>query len=255
MTKIAIDAGHYKNTPGKRCLKSIDPNETREWYLNARIADKLVDLLKKYENCETLRVDDVTGNKEIGLDTRCKEANNWKADMYISIHHNAGVGGGSGGGTVVFYYGNDTREKQAQALYDDVVKETKLVGNRSSKVVERGYYVLIHTNMPAFLIENGFMDSTTDTPIILTDEHAEKTAKGICNFIVNQYNLKLKDDNNSGEEEDMKRYNTVDEIPNWGKPTIQKLIDKGYLNGGDEGLGISEDMLRMFVINDRAGLY
>ena len=33
---IAIDAGHYNNTPGKRCMKAIDPNETRERFLNAR---------------------------------------------------------------------------------------------------------------------------------------------------------------------------------------------------------------------------
>ena len=39
--KIALTAGHYKYTAGKRCLKSIDPNETREWWLNDRIADKV----------------------------------------------------------------------------------------------------------------------------------------------------------------------------------------------------------------------
>lgn len=35
---IALDAGHYNDTPGKRCLKRIDPNETRERFLNARRA-------------------------------------------------------------------------------------------------------------------------------------------------------------------------------------------------------------------------
>ena len=36
---IALDAGHGMGTAGKRCLKSIDPNQTREWFLNDRIAD------------------------------------------------------------------------------------------------------------------------------------------------------------------------------------------------------------------------
>ena len=27
---LALDAGHYLATPGKRCLKSLDPGETRE---------------------------------------------------------------------------------------------------------------------------------------------------------------------------------------------------------------------------------
>ena len=45
---ICIDAGHGLLTAGKRCLKSIDPNETREWMLNRRIADKLQNLLEDY---------------------------------------------------------------------------------------------------------------------------------------------------------------------------------------------------------------
>lgn len=51
------------------------------------------------------------------------------------------------------------------------------------------------------------------------------------------------------------RFNTVDSLPEWAKPTIQKMIDKGLLNGDGVGLDLSRDMLRMFVVNDRAGLY
>ena len=29
---IAISAGHGYNTAGKRCLKKLDANETREWF-------------------------------------------------------------------------------------------------------------------------------------------------------------------------------------------------------------------------------
>ena len=48
MVKIAIDAGHGINTKGKRCLKSIDSKETREWWLNDRIADRLQKKLAEY---------------------------------------------------------------------------------------------------------------------------------------------------------------------------------------------------------------
>jgi hypothetical protein len=37
--KIAYCAGHYLGTPGKRVPKALDPNETREWTLNDRVAD------------------------------------------------------------------------------------------------------------------------------------------------------------------------------------------------------------------------
>lgn len=60
MFKIALDAGHGRYTSGKRCLKAIDSNETREWVLNSRICDKIETLLKQYDGYEVLRVDDVT---------------------------------------------------------------------------------------------------------------------------------------------------------------------------------------------------
>ena len=41
MLKIAIDAGHYKGTPGRRCLAALEPAQTGERELNRRVADKL----------------------------------------------------------------------------------------------------------------------------------------------------------------------------------------------------------------------
>ncbi len=47
-----------------------------------------------------------------------------------------------------------------------------------------------------------------------------------------------------------------DNMPSWAKPTIQKLMDKGILQGDDKGrLGLTMDAIRIFVANDRAGLY
>lgn len=189
---IAIDAGHGLKTAGKRCDITIDPKQTREWVLNDRIADRLEVLLKNY-NCTTMRVDDTTGDKDVALQTRTDLANAKKADVYISIHHNAGVNRGTGGGVVVYYYSSKAERKtQAQALYNAVVAANGLVGNRTSKVIKKNYFVLRETNMDAFLIENGFMDSQTDVPIILTAAHAEKTAQGILNFLVKEYSLKAK---------------------------------------------------------------
>lgn len=67
----------------------------------------------------------------------------------------------------------------------------------------------------------------------------------------NSFKERLKDK----EEEDMPRYNKLEEIPNYAKETIQKLIDKEILKGDGTGLDLSEDMIRILVINDRSGLY
>lgn len=76
-------------------------------------------------------------------------------------------------------------------MYNAVVQQTKLVGNRSAKVVaSNSLYVLKNTNMPALLLENGFMDSVVDIPAILTHVHAVKTASGIISFLVTELQLK-----------------------------------------------------------------
>lgn len=51
------------------------------------------------------------------------------------------------------------------------------------------------------------------------------------------------------------RYRNIGEVPEWGKTTIQKLINKGYLAGTGNSLDLSLDMVRIFVINDKAGVY
>ena len=53
-----------------------------------------------------------------------------------------------------------------------------------------------------------------------------------------------------------KVYNWTVEVPEWARPTVQKLLDKGYLKGNDKGeLELTYSILKMLVINDRAGLY
>ena len=190
---IVIDAGHGYNTAGKRCLKSIDPNQTREWYLNDRIADKVEKLLKDYEGCSVLRSDDTTGVKDVSLNARVKSANTIKADIIVSIHHNAGINGGAGGGTVVYYYDNKkTSDGKARAkrLYDAVVAQTGLNGNRANPTaVGNSLYIIKNTNAPCLLLENGFMDSKVDVPIILSEKHATKTAQGIVDFLAKELSL------------------------------------------------------------------
>lgn len=189
---LVLSAGHGYNTPGKRCLKKIDPNQTREWWLNDRITDMAqADLESNYE-CIILRADDTTGAKDISLAKRVKLANDAGADFFMDTHHNAGVKGGAGGGTVVFYWSSDEMRRKAQMLYNFVTDETKLYGNRCEQVVKKGFYTIKNTKMPALLLENGFMDSKTDVPIILSYEHARKTADGIVAYLVKECKLEQK---------------------------------------------------------------
>ena len=66
------------------------------------------------------------------------------------------------------------------------------------------------------------------------------------------------------EESKMLYYNKIADMPGYAQPVIKKLCDKKFLNGSgtakdEEGypadLNLSMDMIRILVINDRAGIY
>jgi N-acetylmuramoyl-L-alanine amidase len=53
------------------------------------------------------------------------------------------------------------------------------------------------------------------------------------------------------KEEEMVIYTTMNDVPAWGKATVKKLMDKKLLTE----VNLEHNMLRVLVINDRAGLY
>jgi N-acetylmuramoyl-L-alanine amidase len=194
MYKIALNAGHGLNTAGKRCLKSLDPNETREWQLNSRICNKIEEKLKAYEGYKLIRLDDITGKTDVALKTRTTKANEFGADFYLSIHHNAGVNGGNGGGIIAIVYtkvGNSTIDYQ-KSLYDNLIKHTGLKGNRSQPLQKQNLHEVRESKMSAVLLECGFMDSSYDVGVILTDKYADQVASACVEVLVKKGGLTKK---------------------------------------------------------------
>ena len=69
-------------------------------------------------------------------------------------------------------------------------------------------------------------------------------------------NTKGEDETMSEENKNTKTYKTLDDVPTWGKPTVEKLVNKKAIQGDENGdLNISNDLLRTLVIHDRLGLY
>lgn len=182
--KIIIDCGHYYNTPGKRVPKELDPEECREWTLNQLVGRQLQSLISTH-SLSVIRADDTTGVKEVTLKQRVSLAA--KDDIYISIHHNAGVKLGYGGGIVVYRgtkFSNQIVEAASKELqylvYDELIRATCLVGNRAYPMAEGNLYVLNKVPCPAILCELGFMDSKIDWPMhISKPDYPERAAKGI----------------------------------------------------------------------------
>src|SRR5690606_29279517 len=158
MTKvIAIDAGHGINTPGKRT-----PDNEREWSFNNKVAVAAIKYLNEYEGVKIVRLDDPTGKRDVPLKARTDKANKAKADVLVSIHHNALAGKwGTHGGTEVFtYLGNwPDAERLAKLVLDRILKA---YGLRNRGLKKADFHMLRESKMPAILIEGRFMDSTVD---------------------------------------------------------------------------------------------
>lgn len=237
--KLALGAGHGKGASGKRCLKSLDPDETREWVLNDRIADQVEKLLKDYDGVSVLRLDDSDdGEEDVALARRVQTANTWGADFYLSIHHNAGINGGSGGGIVAYTHPQSSKAsvEWRDELYEELIERTGLRGNRATPKATSNLYVLRETTMPAVLLELGFMDSKTDVPIILTEEYARKCAEAIVAVIVSRGGLTRKPtETNGGAPAD------------WAAEAWRKATAAGVMDGTRPGDNLTRQELAVVL--------
>lgn len=78
------------------------------------------------------------------------------------------------------------------------------------------------------------------------------------------YNLIFDDSRQDDPIVEDGRYNSITQCPIYARPTIIKMVDKGLINGTGTGkkdsdgrpadLSLSLDMIRVFVVMDRAGL-
>ncbi|WP_277585829.1 N-acetylmuramoyl-L-alanine amidase [Psychrobacillus antarcticus] len=185
--KIALDAGHGINTPGKRT-----PDDEREWSFNDMVVRYIITLLRDYVDAETIRVDDYTGRTDTPLAARVNQANNWKAGAYVSVHQNASDGKwGTHGGTETYHFpGSLQSKKLAESVHPNLIRSFKL---KDRGIKEADFYVLKNTNMPAILTEGAFMDSRIDIVALRDESRLRAQAEGIVLGLANHFGLKKKE--------------------------------------------------------------
>lgn len=73
-------------------------------------------------------------------------------------------------------------------------------------------------------------------------------------YTMDNFRDELEDMLEREEEEEMVRYETIDEIPAWGQEAISKALKVGVLKGTGKGLGLTETEVKVLVWMDRAGM-
>lgn len=106
------------------------------------------------------------------------------ADIYVSVHLNSlEEDSDATRGTEVWYSDlrNDGSDTLAQCVVDEL---TAVIGSRNRGIkMSNGLIVLKYNELPACLVECGFISSETERAMLFDEEYQKKIAKGIANGI------------------------------------------------------------------------
>lgn len=179
-TKIFVDAGHGGPDPGAIA------NGVVEQAVNLNVANELARLLRQggYEVMQyrTTATENVLSNKNADLRNRANMANNWGADYFISIHSNSSLNPAANGFEAYVYRLGGRAEALAQSIVSSVVNK---LGSKDNGVMQANFAVLRRTNMPATLLELGYVSNPTEALNLNSPAWQRAVAQAIYDGIYN----------------------------------------------------------------------
>lgn len=172
--KIAVRGGHTEKATGASAL--ID-----ELTEDRKVKDAVIKYLRKlgYEVLDVTPPVNYTSSSSTDLLYGVNKANEWGADLFISIHFNKAYDSYNGalGSEVCIYSENDIAQRVVNGLGELGFK------NRGQKI-RTGLYELKHTKMKAMIVETCFVEATEDVELY-KKLGADAIGKAIAEAIVN----------------------------------------------------------------------
>lgn len=132
------------------------------------------------------------------------------------------------------YYFTPETVKNAQQFVRSLMKR---YGIPTENVVR--HYDVTHKNCPAPFVEDAGAWQKFKAGLIEQAKEDNMTEKQVKQLI----------------EQSKTVFDTEEAVPEWGRATIEKLTKRGLLRGEDGKLALTEEMLRVFVVLDRAGAF
>lgn len=218
MVKIIIDGSHGVTIPGKQT--SEDESESN---CDDKVVRAVIGKLKTYKDVEVLRIDDPAGKVKGSSKMRTDLENEWKADIYVSIHHNAFSE------NEIFHNYGDVYKRGFSASTGQSIDTTatghpriiKATEKRNSDIKRENFHVLRGTVNPHIIVEGVFMNSLVDIIKLCDDDYlqaeGEAIAEGLAKYIklqpkIESINNKMTININEGTE---KMYS----------PTAEELVE------------------------------
>lgn len=168
---VVIDPGHGGSDPG-----TIGASGEFESEFSLNMAFKIKKLLEQDSRVQVVltRTDD----EFISLEDRAQFANDYGADLFVSVHGNSFDSMTKG--TETFYYGADSKDF-ASEMHKWVQGATEF---KDRGIKEEKYRVLNLTHMTAVLLEIGYLDHPVEEAVMLSEEFQDRVAKSIVDGIV-----------------------------------------------------------------------
>lgn len=202
---IVLDAGHGGEDGG-----AVGINGAMEKEINLAIALKLEQYLKQ-NNFEVILIRDgdySVGDQSLGTiaerkrsdtKTRLRMIEEAGECIYLSIHQNHFTEN-KYDGAQVFYSGNDPESAVlAEAIRKSIVSSLQPENHRENKEAEKSIYLLYHCQVPAVLVECGFLSNPAEADKLVTENYQNDMAAAIYNGLIDY--LQEKGNGEEGESQ------------------------------------------------------
>ncbi len=167
---ILIDPGHGGNDTG--ALRGT----TLEKDLTLAIAKKVKSELKEkgFNKIILTRTSDTT----LSLADRVRIANDYKADIFVSVHINSSVKTEING--IETHYYSDSGYQVAKVIHEELMNQ---VNAFDRGLFKSKFYVINHTEAPAVLLELGFISNEQERSLLTSEKRQQTSAEAIADGI------------------------------------------------------------------------
>ena len=186
--KIFIDAGHNYSGADTGATENGLREQDVTYYVGKHLKKMFLSAGFDVKMSRNKLTDNLGKTVNESLNLRCKMSNDWKADYFISLHCNSNTNKSANGTETLISARGGQAEKLATSIQSSIVK---ILGTADRGVrVDNEYLkynlaVLEKTDMPAVLIEIGFISNSRDSAILKDKQYEFALAiyNGACDYL------------------------------------------------------------------------
>lgn len=190
--RIIIDPGHGGPDSG-----AVGPSGLKEKDVNLAVTKRLAEYLSPVAEVKLTRTDDrrLGADENADLQARVAIAEQFRADIFISIHCNSGAS--TANGMEAF---TTPGQGSADPIAEEIIRawEKEFPGMKVRKDLTDGdsdkeakFYVIRNTTMPAVLVELAFISNPAEEKLLRDPTWQDRAARAIAQGIANYTGKKL----------------------------------------------------------------